>query len=245
MTTDRGSSNVRRDNVRKWLVCLAGSLAAAVGVWGADVETAPLADTPLPASGVSLAGDSSTLELSWDNGTLMSFYPTTRIGGIFIVGNDFDTSTLKTTHLKILKFKLFTSGLWPNAEWDGFGICFFDFRRGMPGEMLWPTSKVPYFFKPSVPRGHVWVECEINWTCPTPAFVAAYDLKYDYPNCDPFAVDNNETYRVHSWQYKHAFWSGLSLPYYRNLMLRVIVETGSTFPGVAPTSLGRVKALYY
>lgn len=230
--------------MRKWLFGITAALAAAVGAWGADIATATPTRTPLPPPGASPADAPSTLELRWDNGTLAGFYPTEKIGGIWIAGNDFDTSTLKTTHVKIRKFKLFTSGLWPNAKWDGFGICFFAFQRGMPGEMLWPTSKVPYFFKPSGPRGHVWVEYEVDWVCPTPAFVAAYDLRFDYPDCDPFAVDTNETYRGHSWQKKHNFWSGLSTRFH-NLMLRVTVETGATVPRVAPTSLGRVKALYY
>jgi hypothetical protein len=51
----------------------------------------------------------------------------------------------------------------------------------------------------------------------------------------------------HSWEYYRGTWAPLSTvgnPY-RNLMIRVRVEKPRTFPGVAPSSIGRVKALYY
>ena len=69
---------------------------------------------------------------------------------------------------------------------------------------------------------------------------------YDYPNSDPFYCDNNPTFRRHSWVYYQGQW----IPWepwdvYVNVMLRVYVETGHTFPGVQSTSIGRVKALYY
>ena len=112
------------------------------------------------------------------------------------------------------------------------------------------TGGSGYYFKPSGLSGHVWAECEINWTCPTVAFVAAEEQFYNWPTCDPWAVDDNATFRKHSWYYFEGSWSPMTgvnveiSPYY-NLMLRVWVEPGQTFPGVAPTSIGRVKALYY
>ncbi|NIT37183.1 MAG: hypothetical protein GTN49_11930, partial [candidate division Zixibacteria bacterium] len=80
-------------------------------------------------------------------------------------------------------------------------------------------------------------------------FVAAQEQFYNNPNCDPFSVDNNTVFRDHSWQYYLAKWEKLQLEQeagpYRNLMVRVWVEPGIEFPGVAPSSIGRVKALYY
>jgi hypothetical protein len=215
------------------------------GSWGGDI---------LIQNGVSQPGGAphtttapyATLELAWDNGTLMYHcawnHPR---AGEWRVGNDFDTSTLKTAHVKILKFKTYTSDVWPNEGWDGFHIFVFNFRGGMPGEMLWPTSGEGYFFKPSGIHGHVWVECAVDWTCPTLEFLAARDQGYNYPNCDPLCVDTNLEYMGHSWMHVYGEWSGFSETRYKNVMVRAVVQTGYEFPGVAPTSLGRVKALYY
>jgi len=67
------------------------------------------------------------------------------------------------------------------------------------------------------------------------------------PHCDPFALDTNTSFRQHSWQYYEGQWSlyegSLSTAPYRNIMLRVVVDNSTL--AVAPTSLGRVKALYY
>jgi hypothetical protein len=116
--------------------------------------------------------------------------------------------------------------------------------------MLWPTGGSPYFFKPSGGiQAHIWVEFSVDWICPSVKFVAAQEQFYNYPTCDPFSVDNNTTFIGHSWLYQGGSWapyqaSGVTAPY-RNLMIRVWVETGQEFPGVAPSSIGRVKALYY
>jgi hypothetical protein len=117
--------------------------------------------------------------------------------------------------------------------------------------MLWPTSGNPYFFKPSNPdvNSHIWVEFNIDWTCPSVKFVAAQEQFYNHPTCDPFAVDNNTTPGGHSWLYQTGSWqpyqtTGISAPY-RNVMVRIWVEPGQEFPSVAPSSIGRVKALYY
>jgi hypothetical protein len=78
--------------------------------------------------------------------------------------------------------------------------------------------------------------------------LAAQEQFYNYPNCDPFALDNNTTFRGHSWQYYEGSWAPYERstdPVYRNLMIRVWVEPGQEFHGVAPSSIGRVKALYY
>ncbi len=226
---------------RAWLIGVAVSAAALA--WGADAHLeAPPPVAHAPSAPAARSG--STLELSWDNGTMMYLgawdHPR---AGEWRVGNDFDTSTLEAKVVKILKFKTFTSDRWPNEGWDGFRIAFFDFRGGLPREMLWPTSGQGYFFKPSGVRGHVWVECPINWTCPTPAFVAARDQGYNYPDCDPFSVDTNLEYKGHSWMYVYSFWSGFSETPYKNLMLRVWVDV--TYTHLQPTSLGRVKALFY
>jgi hypothetical protein len=193
--------------------------------------------------------DQSTLELAWDNGSRRwSVHWDTGAGAW--VGNDFDVSTLKTEYAKILKFKFYTRDTWPNTSWDGFGIGFYNFSGGVPGSMLWPTSgSSGYLFVPSGVTGHVWVECDIDWVCPSVKFVAAEHQYYNEPNCDPYTLDTNPTFQEHSWEYRSGAWSlhqeYPNLTPYRNVMIRVLIETGQTFPGIAPSSIGRVKALYY
>jgi hypothetical protein len=94
------------------------------------------------------------------------------------------------------------------------------------------------------------VEFDVNWTCPSRKFVAAQEQFYNHPNSDPFSVDNNTIFREHSWKYIEGSWAKYESTSpgfgpYRNLMIRVWVEPGIEFPGVAPSSIGRVKALYY
>ena len=212
------------------------------GAWGADcVVEGSTGDA------VKLAAyeADSTLELKWDNGNRRwswSWYT----GAGYWVGNDFNISTL-SGYRAIRKMKFYTRDDWPNRGWDGFRVAFFDFPGSVPGSRLWPTSGSGYFFKPSGLHGHVWVEINICWTCPSTAFVAAVEQFYNHPNSDPYAVDSNTTFLRHSWQYIGSQWRPAEFYYpydlYRNVMLRVVVDNETV--AVAPASLGRVKALYY
>jgi hypothetical protein len=236
--------------MRNVMLLLASGIMACGAAWAADVvadggySTSPNFTAPAPY-------DQSSLELMWDNGTRrwsVIWYT----GADSWVGNDFDASTLKTSYAKILKYKYYTRGAWPNLGWDGMRFAFYAFRGGVPGSMLWPTSGNPYFFKPSNPdiQAHIWVEFNVDWTCPSVKFLAAQEQFYNNPTADPFAVDMNPTNLKHSWQYYNAAWSPIELNFegvgpYRNVMIRVWVEPGQEFPAVAPSSIGRVKALYY
>jgi hypothetical protein len=222
-------------------------IAVAAPLWAADfVADGGYGAAPGPAAAAS---DQSTLELMWDNGQRrwsVAWYT----GADYWVGNDFTISTLKTSHVKILKYKYYTRGAWPNQGWEGMRFAFYNFGGGVPGSRLWPTSGGGYFFKPSAGiEGHIWVEFDIGWTCPSQGFVAAQEQFYNYPNCDPSSLDNNTSFVGHSWEYSQGSWRPFveypNLTPYRNVMIRVWVETGYTFPGIEPSSLGRVKALYY
>jgi len=196
----------------------------AAGVWAADAAVEG------GARGAGTSGAAyrdGTLELSWDNGTRrwsIAWYT----GAGAWVGNDFNLATI-SGYRAISKIRFYSRSNWPNAQWDGFRLGVFDFRGSVPGSRLWPTAGGGYFFKPSGLNGHVWVEVNIGWTCPTTAFVAAEEQFYNWPNCDPSAVDNNPTFLRHSWLYSGGTWSPLSsasieiAPYY-NLMLRVVVN---------------------
>jgi hypothetical protein len=235
--------------MRIYVSTLAAALVVCGGAWAADVAVDG-GSYAGPAYAAPAPYDQATMELKWDNG-LRRWSVIWYTGAGSWVGNEFNTSTLKTKHVKILKFKMYTRDDWPNTQWDGFRIGFYDFRGGVPGSMLWPTGGTPYFFKPSGLSGHVWVECDINWNCPSVSFVAAEEQFYNNPNGDPWSVDNNPTFLNHSWFYYEGSWSPLSginieeIKPYTNLMVRLWVEPGIEFPGVAPSSIGRVKALYY
>jgi hypothetical protein len=161
------------------------------------------------------------------------------------VGNDFNVATI-STNIPILKYKFYTRGDWPNEGWDGVGVGFYNFVGGIPGSVVWPTSGKSHFFKP---RGGIldpiWAECDVNWRCPFTKFLAAHDQIYDYPQGDPCTIDNNPTFKGHSWYNWRGGWELYRLPGthpYFNFMIRVLVDDTAA---VAPTSLGRVKALYY
>ena len=237
--------------MRKFVLAIGTVLVAGGIAWAADAVvdgggnfTNPLIAAPTPY-------DQTSLELKWDNGLRRWSVVWTPGNQNTWVGNDFDASTLKTTYAKILKYKYYTYGNWPNEGWEGMRFAFYGFRGGVPGSMLWPTSGSPYFFKPNNPniQAHIWVECDINWTCPSVKFVAAQEQFYEYPNVDPFSLDNNTIFMGHSWQYSEGIWELFrdyeNLTPYRNVMIRVWVEPGIEFPGVRPSSIGRVKALYY
>ena len=190
------------------------------------------------------AGD--LYELGYDNGA-PALYLAWYTGAGFWVGNDFDVSTLKTTHNVVREMKYFTSPHWPNDVYDGFRLAVFDFSTGLPGARLWPEGSEGRYVKPSGGEGFktFWVNYYVN----TKKFVAAVEQYYNYPNCDPYYCDSNPTFQAHSWQkYPAKPWEPLvgKNPYpYRNLMLRVIFRVGYSEIGVTPASLGRVKALYY
>lgn len=217
-----------------WVTALALSAAA----WGADVVVEGEACVP---RGVAASRVDDQLELSWDSGTRwrgLAAYT----GCDTWVGNQFDLATI-STYRAIEWVRFYTCDVWPNSSWDGFRVAIHEFT-GVPGAVLWPTSGGPHFFKPSGLHGHVWVEIRICWTCPATSFLPMVNQYYNYPNCDPFTLDNNPTYRGHSWQRIWEVWAPLEgYQGYRNLMLRVVVDNSTV--NVAPSSVGRVKALYY
>lgn len=214
------------------------------GAWSADVIVVDGGPTAFAVS--EAAGTDGTHELKWDIGTRR--WSLAWFTGLDTwVGNDFDISTI-SSYKAISKFRIYTRGAWPNGRWDGVRLAIYNFST-VPGSMLWPTAGGGYFFKPSAPiQGHIWVECDINWTCPSVKFLAAQEQFYNYPNCDVFELDNSTVFKGHSWQYYQGSWdpyksSNPPVAPYRNIMIRIVVNNETV--NVAPTSLGRVKALYY
>jgi len=210
----------------------------AYGAWGADyvVERAPEATAAPGASGYDAA-----LELKYDSGT-RSYFLAYYTGRGAWVGNHFDI-TMISGYRAIGKINVYSTPSWPNPKWDGFNVGIYAFAGGKPTSLLWG----PKYFKPGR-AGAGWCSCPVKWTLPSGnnAFVAAFEQFYNYPTMDPFAIDNNRTFVGHSWEYYRGDWRFFTNLYtapYRNVMIRVFVN--NTTVGVAPTSLGRVKALYY
>jgi hypothetical protein len=211
-------------------------LAAAAAAGAADYEVARPAGPP--ATNEPPASD-ATLELKWDNGVPLAHH-VNETGAGYWFGNDWDLSTISDYRV-ISMIKIYSLEDWPNAQWDGLRLGIYAFAGGAPGSLLWG----PKYFK-ATRAGDGWCGYSVGWTLPAgnKAFVAAAEQYYDPPNADSFAVDIERTFWGHSWERQTGRWEKLK-PFvsgFRNLMLRVVVNNA---PGVAPTSLGRVKALYY
>jgi len=225
----------------KKFALLLGLVAFAAVVWAAD-----MAVDVAPAVPARHNGTDATQELKWDTGIrgigLIWF-----TGAGAWVGNDFNISTVKT-YPGISTIRMFSSNVWPNASWEGMRYGIYSFGGGVPGSLIWPTSGGGYFYRPTSGSGWVWIDVPINWTLPTgvKSFCAASEQYYNNPTADPFSLDSNPTFLNHSWQYYEGTWSPMegypSYPY-KNLMLRVVVNN-EVNPGVAPSSMGRIKALY-
>jgi hypothetical protein len=221
---------------KNFIVVFAALVAAAA--WATDVVVAPTAPA---VAGAPYDYNDGPLELKYDSGTqryFMAWYS----GANTWVGNDFDISAI-SSYRAIMRVRFYSRPDWPNSKWDGFRVGIYAYAGGQPGSVLWG----PEYFKPRK-AGAGWVNCAVGWSLPVAndAFVAAVEQYYNYPNLDPFALDNNPTFRNHSWQYYGGSWSLFSSSYtdpYRNIMVRVVVNNVPV--GVTPTSVGRVKALYY
>jgi hypothetical protein len=176
--------------------------------------------------------DNTEYEMKWDNGTLG--YVLTHFAADTWIGNDFDSSTLFANNLKLSRVR--SRGEGPNGRWDGFNIGIYDFRNGVPGTRIWG----PAYVKGTGP-GYPWCDFGVNWTLPkgVTKFVAAMGQCYNYPNGDPYCLDTGPL-RRRGWTYYQGIWQPFQSD--SNLMLRVVMQGDI---GVEPTSIGRVKALYY
>lgn len=217
------------------VACVAG------GAWAADVafdraQAMPTMSEP--------TGYDNTVELSWDSG-MGRWWLAWYTGADTWVGNDFDVSTVKTYGgLKTMRVQLRYN--WPNTQWDGGRIAVFAFGGGVPGSIMWPTSGSPLFVLPTGATG--WKDFDVTWVLPgTKKFMAGWEQFYNHPGCDPFLIDNNPTFMGHTWMYLQGSWAPFeasNIAPYRNLMLRMVVDNEQN-PAVSPSSIGRVKALYF
>jgi hypothetical protein len=227
-------------------VAIARTIFIATLLLSGTVFAAEYVAYPAKAAGSDSLPYDTEYELKWDTGVprwLICWYTG---AGAWAV-NDFDVSTLKSTHVILTRLGVYSQPAWPNSRWDGFRIALYAFR-GVPGPVIWPEGGKPKFVNPTGPKGWQWFN--VNWTLPKSnySFMAGMEQYYDYPNCDPYCVDDNPIPHGHSWVYYGGMWGYPIEPFhwpYVNNMIRVRVETGHTFPRVEPASVGRVKALYY
>jgi hypothetical protein len=212
----------------------------AAGAWAADIAIDRAAAFPsIPEA----PGYDSTVELKWDIGIGNWWLVWITASGIY-VGVDFDISTIKT-YSGVKTFRIALRNDWPNQGWDGGRIALFSAQGGVPGSIIWPTSGTPKYVLPTGASG--WQEFDVSWVLPgAKRFLAAWEQFYNYPNCDPFNLDNNTTFTGHSWRYVGGAWEPMtsSIDPYRNITIRVVVDNEQN-PAVMPASVGRVKALYY
>jgi len=218
------------------LVILASAALCAGAAWPSDLAVNP---GPRGAAAPDEAEVDAGLELKYDTGT-RSYLSISFYGADHWYGNGFDISQF-SEYRGVMNIKVFSDPGWPQPGWNGFNVAIFDFVGSVPASILWG----PKFVKPrrTTPG---WCKFTVNWTLPAgnDRFVAAMEQYYDYPECDCFAQDDNPTSAGHSWQYFNDAWAPYGGNYgYKNLMVRVIVNNATV--SVTPTSLGRVKSLYY
>jgi hypothetical protein len=221
----------------KRLISWAAAIGLAAAAWGTDC----VVGEGWTGGGAYASPDTDgELEFSWDNGTRgwsMAWYT----GAGSWVGNDFDISTLGGSWW-VKTIKVMSGASWPNGRWDGFRLGVFTFSGSLPGSLL----HGPAFVRGSG-AGYGW--CAFNfgmwaWSLyDHKRFVIAVEQYYNYPDCDPYVLDGNRTFRRHSWQCQAGKWEPLvGTAGYRNLMLRVVI---SDLMAVTASSIGRIKALYY
>jgi nucleoside-specific outer membrane channel protein Tsx len=212
------------------------AVLASSAAFAADLIAArPPATTVQPL----LEEEDGAVELQWDNGTrmhLMCFYS----GAGVYLGNDFDITQMPE-YSRVTRMLVYSSPEWPNDKWDGFRIGLYGYSGGVPSSLLWG----PKFVKGNL-ASEGWTNFSVAWSLPVgqKRFVAAVEQYYDFPNLDPYAVDDNTDPAGHSWHYQSGAWS--AYPGYRgyhNVMIRVRVS--DALVDMVPTSIGRVKALYF
>jgi len=193
------------------------------------------------AAGARAYDTGQEYELRWDNGGLWGYTTFGPSGAGCWYGNDFDAATLGTA-VTVNSIK-WAGAPWPNTIWEGQRFALFAFA-GAPGSMLWPTSGVPKYAV-GTGSGWGWFTLDVGWrlAAGTTAFLAAAEQYYNYPNCDGFLMDNNPTFQGHTWVKMPGYPWNRRWANPRNYMMRAIVAVG--YSGVAPASLGRVRALYH
>ncbi len=180
--------------------------------------------------------------LRWDNGVLRYSICFAR-GEKTWAAVDFDTSTLKTTTWRLKRVRANLD--WgENEHWDGMRLAVYGMAGGKPAEIIWPETGKPKFVMPYGTPSYIctWCEFPVGYDLPRHRFVVALEQCYDYPMCDAYGAGYGRGFaEQHVWlNHWGAGWGKTAMGVW---MFRAVV-VGPTNITVAPTSLGRVKALY-
>ncbi len=141
----------------------------------------------------------------------------------------------------VKSLRIYCSQDQPSGKFDGFRIAIFDFSASVPGEILWPENGQPKLVIPEGDGNSGWYEFPVAWPPRDKReFLVGQEQFFDWPECDPFCFDDNDSANEkHTWLNCDGVWSRTVAP--NNLMLRLVA---GYYGAVAPTSLGRIKALY-
>ena len=217
--------------MKKFAVLMVALVAA--WAWAADTVISPAYHGPY----VPDNGSDATLELAWDTGTITNAVAWYTGAGAW-AGVDFNISTI-STYKYVDSGKIYYYPNWPNGTFEGNRIAVWGFSGGVPGSMLNSPSYVrgTAFGWNTLPAGGFYLNTAT-------AFVMAFEQYYNYPACDPVVNMSTTGTASHSWYYYSGAWAGIAGLGYGSyaLMTRAIVNTAGS--AVAPTSFGRVKAMY-
>jgi len=220
--------------VNKSALIIAGLVLGAAGAWAADTVAAPPHGGPFTPRG----GTDATLELAWDNGVPFADAGAFFTGADKWGGVDFDITTLSSYHY-VASGKIYYWPGFPNNEFEGNRMAVWSFVGGNPGSIL----HGPTFVRATAFGWNAYA-ADYNLGATT-AFVLGFEQYYNYPYCDPIYTMSSTGTPSHSWYYYGGVWRPMNQMGYGNypLMYRAIMnDTG--FAAVAPTSFGRVKAMY-
>ncbi len=207
------------------VVITLAALVAAAAAWGADITvTSKPAAAPAGPQAPNPRGTDGTMELKWDSGS-PGYYIQWYTGSGAWVMNQFDTATISGyNHVDSVRFY---------AQSPGTGRI-----KVASGSQVWGPE-----FRTCTAAG--WNELSVDWTLPGGAtdLGVYWEQFYNYPSGLGFYLDGQNGTGSHSWYYYNGWYPITSLGYgNRAVLLRAVVSNNS---GVAPSSLGRVKALYF
>jgi len=209
--------------IRTFTIILA-AVAVAAASWAADVAVGYNGTPAAPVGPPTVAepGTDATMELKWDDGSVRNYwawYTGTNAWNV----QEFDISTIASyNYIEYITVQL---------SYHGGRVGIYDFSGGSPGSLLWGPSS-----NGSSGRFTVgWSLGEVQ------RFGAAWNQYSNYPNCPYWAVAGGTT--AHAWYYYNG-WSHGSGQFGGTFMIRAVVDDEHN-AAVAPSSLGRVKALYF
>ena len=220
--------------MNKSALIIAGLVLGTAGAWAADTVAGPPYWGPRAPGG----GTDATLELKWDSGTLIAGGFAFYTGAGLWAGVDFNISTLAAYHY-VSAGKLYYYPNWPNNIFEGNRMAVWSFVGSVPGSIL---------SGPTYVRGtaHGWNTYANGYDlASTTAFVMAFEQYYNYPNCDPVICYSTQADYTHSWYYYTGAWHPIGGLGNGNFPIMTRAFVSDQGIGVAPASLGRVKAMYH